>query len=476
MENWWRWLAVGLGVALGTGAGLAVAFARTHTSPWARITAAVVVVALVLVVPFSIVRLARASAAFNVGNQNLAHAVLLFEQRAPAPIRRLDDETRSNRVYLVLSTPDRLAVAFPYPCSQVGTATRDAQQASADRPDATELCDILTFDRQLVTSIEILGKGERPANDEPAKAEIVSLATDPGGADGLSSRVVYDQAYDFSQARVDESECDKANDIQGVWLRLEAHQAGRVEPIGFGAPVEGSPSGSELTTVLVNADDESVCGKLRPPSASRSDPWAVRLDAGTAARLFVGIQNVEDDPRRSVKLRYWPLSAAATDCAVRPATQDGVAGVACRPDVDARGGLGTRMRLPADATLIMRADVSDAEVAPTDDNGCPREALLPTLSIAGTSLDATGCQPSQEQTDAMTVTFAGFTQTMGDGLVEVVACPPAEGTGQVLGLRGTLATAAAAELPAGQEGPTAEPESASGLNSESADVVVACAG
>ncbi|MFW6034612.1 MAG: hypothetical protein ACOC9R_05685, partial [bacterium] len=341
----------------------------------------------------------------------------------------------------------------------------------------TELCDILTFDRQLVTSIEILGKGERPANDEPAKAEIVSLATDPAGADGLSSRVVYDQAYDFSQARVDESECGSASGMQGVWLRLEARQAGRVEPIGFGAPAEGSPSGSKLTTVLVNADDESVCGELGPPPAGRSEPWAVRLDAGTAARLFVGIRNVdEDDPRRTVKLRYWPLSAEATDCTVRPATQDGVAGVACRPDLDARGGLGTRMRLPADATLIMRVDVSDAEVAPAADNGCPREALLPTLSIAGTSLDATGCQPSQEETDAMTVTFAGFTQTMGDGLVEVVACPPAEGTGQVLGLRGTLANAAAAESAAGQDGPTPEPASASEPFSESSDVVVACAG
>src|SRR5262245_2565909 len=66
IENNWRWLPVSIGIALGISAGVIIAFARRAGSPLGWMGAAVAITAAIILVPFSIDKLARASAAFNV--------------------------------------------------------------------------------------------------------------------------------------------------------------------------------------------------------------------------------------------------------------------------------------------------------------------------------------------------------------------------------------------------------------------------
>jgi hypothetical protein len=463
LEDSWRVFTIGIGLALGIAAGVPIACARKFACPWGWISAAAIITLLVLLVPFAIVGLARASAAEDVRTQNLSHVVLQFAQQAPAPIRRLDDPTRSNRVYLVLSTPDRLAVAFPYPCTQLGTARGVKQQVGTSPSAHTNLCDVLAFDRQLVTNIEIVGKGGRPSNDDAAKADPVTLDTDPIEAD--SSRIVFEQPFDFAEA-LTSSPCPQSGlqDIHGVWFRLDARQAGRVAIGSTGEPTGAQPN-ADLAFALVSADDKRVCTGLQPPGQQ------VRVNADTAIMLFVGMKNVGHEyTRRTITLQFSPLSVDTTDCREVPVSSPTATTGSSSPspalptskmscEEDTTGGIGMRLRVPSGARLTVSVDVDNAGFAPTPANQCPADLTPPKVFVAGVPLKVTPrCQSSPREDGVTTVVFDGFTQGASDGAVEVAACPPAIAKARIVGLRGTLAVPAVAQEPPGQEqAPAAAP-------------------
>lgn len=474
LEDTWRWLTVGLGVALGVGGGLVVAFARLHPRPWAWIAASGVAVLFVLIVPFAMVGLARAAAAHDVRSQNLAHAVLQFEERAPAPIRRADDETRSTRVYVVLSTPERLAVAFPYPCTQVGTA---GERAGGSGGGTADLCDVLTFDRRLVRAIELVGKGGRPSNDVPERPEVVTLTTGTIGEDDLAPRVAYEQGFDFAAAASSRLDCrdggDKAKGFHGVWLRLEARQSGRVEvvrpePPGAGDPQPGAAD-RELAYFLVDAEDRRVCRRL-------GGSEAVHLDANATADLFVGMHKVDhDDTRQTIVLRFSPLAALATDCRLARPPGQTKATVACARGSE--GGLGIRLRVPAGAGLGVDVEVRRPGFAPTPDNACPAGAALPRVFAAGAAMTVLGCRASAVAQDAVTVTFGGFTQGGAEASLDLVACeaPGApDGSGALLSVRAALSPAVVPVAPAPEPGPESGVPAPAGAPSETAPVALTC--
>ena len=467
LEDSWRLFTIGIGLALGVGAGLPIAFARRLSRPWGWISAAAVVTLLMLLVPFAIVRLARASAAHDVRTQNLAHVVLQFADQAPAPIRRLDDPTRSNRVYLVLSAPDRLAVAFPYPCTQVGTASDVKQQIGTSPSAPTKLCDVLAFDRQQVTNIEIVGKGGRPSNDEPAKADPVILDTEPTEADYLSPRIVYRQPFDFAEASTSDLMCEESK-LHGVWFRLDVRQAGRVAISSTGEATGAQPN-ADLAFALVSADDERTCDELQPGQQ-------VRVNADTAALLFVGMANVDNEyTRRTITLQFSPLSAEPNDCRELPSLSPTATTARVNCQENPTGGLGMRVRVPSGARLTVLVDI---ELAPpnasflpaptgnntTADHKCPPRAS-PTVFVAGAPLTVTPrCQASPRGPGYLTAVFDGFTHGAGDSTVEVAACPPVHGNAEIVGLRGTLAIPAIAQQPPAQEEAPAAPRAPSGTS------------
>jgi len=310
---------------------------------------------------------------------------------------------------------------------------------------------VLTFDRRLVTNIEIVGKGGRPSNDTVAKAEPVTLDTGPSGVDELGARELYQQSYDLAEAGPNELSC-RAAQLHGVWLRLDAHQAGRIEPIGIPPPLPGQPVTQQLTFILVDVDDNTVCGTVTA-SALGADPsaWGVRMDANTSVLLFVGMENVgHERTRPRIGLRYSPLAADATDCRLAYGLN---AAKAIQCPSETQGGLGMRVRVPARAGLTALVDVANAGFAARADGTCPPDAGLPTLTAAGKSLRASGCVQSPREAESVTVTFTGFTQGTADGNVDLLACPPSADDGQILGLRATLSP------PAIRRGPAPPPES-----------------
>ena len=469
LENYWRWYTILVGATIGVGAGLIVAFVRANQAERAVwVTAAALLAIFVVLVPFTMVHLARASAAHDVRTQNLPHVVLQFENTAPAPIRRADDPTRSTRVYLVLSTPERLAVAFPYPCTQVGTAgggtTRDV-----------DLCDILTFDRDVVTTIEIVGKGGRPSNDEPGKSESVALAVGALEEDDLAPRVVYEQAYDFSNAMRNRLECrvpgSPASDLRlhGVWFRLEARQAGRVEPVT--EEVRSPTEDQDLTYVLADTEDERACREI-------PDTGRIRVDANSVVRLFVGMKDVNHDrTRRIVRLRFSPLDALASDCTIVRAPE-GAPTADCPEETD--GGMGMRVHVPAGTELTAAVEVEGGAFVPTSDNQCPNGARLPRAFASGVPLGVTGCQLSPLGEGRLAVVFGVFIQRGTDGPVDLVACPNTDAEDRIIGVHGLLSRSAAPAEPTRPTGPENPAESGGQappvgpVPSDTAPVVTAC--
>lgn len=234
-------VTIALGFVVGAVAGC-LALVLTLAGKWDRIGAFVILVVLVAVyLPAAVVQLARESAMYTMETRALVHAVIEFEEQAPASIRRSDDPASSVRVYVVLLTPERMAVALPYPCRQVtGTGPREVpldDQTFGASAAASDVCDTVVFDRDQVTSIRVLGTGGRPSNDEPDQADEVDLAAEMVNGE-VRTRTVYRQAFDFAEARSLSVVCPGgspgADDrrVRGVWLRLAAREPGWVSVDG----------------------------------------------------------------------------------------------------------------------------------------------------------------------------------------------------------------------------------------------------
>jgi hypothetical protein len=268
-----------------------------------RVVAFLVVIAVITVyLPFAVVRLAQASALQAMQTRRLAHAVIEFTDEAPAAIQSGDDPSRSVRVYVVLLTPDRLAVAFPYPCTHVTTArSSDIPLDDIDlskAPAGSTVCDTVVFDRDQVESVRILGKGDRPSNDEPDQADLVELAANPVNGE-VRAQTVFQQAFDFAKARPLSVTCqpspggasnhDGKTRRQGVWVRLAPSDPGWVS-------VEGSP-GHMLRKPVSN------------PGCQFDSPERFQVTAGEEQLVY--LYALEDDPDldvRTVTIRYTPLT------------------------------------------------------------------------------------------------------------------------------------------------------------------------
>ena len=303
IQGGWRLVGILVGVLVGLAAGeLAIALADPGGS---RVTHLVALMGLTVLgiafVPFAVVQLAQASAMNGAKTRAIDHAVIEFKEQAPSAIRRGDDPTRSVRVYVVLLTPERLAVAFPYPCRQI--AGRDAPEISSDEegfdldapPGASDVCDTAVFDRDQVRSVRVLGRGGRPSNDEPHQADEVVLAAEPDNGE-VRKRLVFQQAFDFAAARDlglpcgDAGFVERGTRVQGIWIRLVPHEAGVVS-------VDGGPG----HTLRLRVDRPDTC-EQDPP-----DPFQTVSGQDQLVYLFAPV----DDPSLdvlTVRIRYMPLA------------------------------------------------------------------------------------------------------------------------------------------------------------------------
>lgn len=293
-------LTTALGFLVGVIGGFLAHAITTSGRRWHRLVAFLVLVAVTVgFLPVAVVQLAHRSATFTMQSRDLTHAVIEFNDVAPAAIRRSDDPTRSVRVYIVLLTPERLAVALPYPCSRV--TTTEAREIPLNPLDfdtlrpASNVCDTVVFDRDQVKSIRVLGKGGRPSNDEPDQADEVALAAEP--VDGeVRTRTVYQQAFDFKEARPLRVTCEdrhvsgEERRVQGVWVRLAPRDPGWVS-------IEGGPESLFQLTV----GEPDTCRDFAPER--------FRVSPGRDHLVYLYAPRGDSDlDVKTVTIRYTPVA------------------------------------------------------------------------------------------------------------------------------------------------------------------------
>jgi hypothetical protein len=445
IESNWKSLAIVLGIVIGAGIGISIAIVRQRLlgdkqnlgteaqpdpsqatndtrsgahapplpSPQLVGVAIVTILAAVWFVPESIVQLARASAADDVRNQNLAHVIVEFADKAPQSIRRADNDALSERAYLVLLTPERIAIAFTYPCRQIQT------QATSSDADA---CDILTFKRDKVRSVRVFGKGGRPSNDTPERADSVTLDTI---ADDLTPRTILRQPFDFSETRTTTRDCRGApiEGKHGVWFRLHPVQAGRIELIN-------SDKHSEF--YLATSDDPRACHRL---DASNG----IRVSTNQDVLLFVSRPISSELARGIIELRYAPLTLQADDCHIeadssRP-TQRTV-------DCADKHGLSFTFSTTTRSTITTTVDIADAQ-HPT----CPSTNTdTPLVFLAGVELAPSECTPPASNSGGYSITYQGA-QPLDAGSWSLAVCPTPRAGAKVTGatIRPTRAERPASE-------------------------------
>ena len=351
----WRLVGILVGVLVGLAAGeLAIALADRGGSRVSHLVALFGLTVLVIAfVPFAVVQLAHASAMHGVQTRALSHAVIEFKEEAPAAIRRSDDPTRSVRVYVVLLTPERLAVAFPHPCRQI--TGREAREITFGEeglrldaaPDASDVCDTVVFDRDQVRSVRVLGRGGRPSNDEPDQADEVVLAAEPVNGE-VRRRLVFREAFDFASARPLKGTCGDAevgrrgSRVQGIWIRLVPHEAGVVS-------IDGGPGHA----LRVQVDRPDTCEQELPE----------RFQTVPGQDHLVYLFAPENDPSLdvlTVTVRYVPLA--------------------------------TVVDLTEPSKLLVTVEV-DAQDDPCNGTG-------PTIAAAGIDQDHTDCEFGEETRSA----------------------------------------------------------------------------
>jgi len=424
IESSWRWLPVGFGVAIGVAFGILLGVLidvvkglakpstetpapegepRPSSPPRSPALGIVLVsatmIAVLVFVPFLIVGLARARAADDVKTQNLAQAVIEFVDKAPQPISRPDDPKRSTRVYLLLLTPKRIAVAFPYPCTQVTTQ----QQTST----SVGVCDTLAFDRDQVRSVRVFGKGGGPTNDARDNAELITL--DVTG-DDLSPRTIYRQGFDFAAARPTTLDCrnqEGVDDAQGVWFRLVAGQAGRVDLLN---PDQKS------TFYLASPDDPRACRRV-------DELHGIRLGLREEALLFVTRPTSGEQARGVVELSYAPLAMRANDCRVIAVTE--------RPaqrtvDCNETETLSLNFSVPSPSSVAVAVETSssDAPDSPT----CPADLVAPRVLLSDLELPPGECRAATTEAGRYSILYRAGQPIAGGQWTLAVCAPPGVNT------------------------------------------------
>jgi hypothetical protein len=288
------------GVGLGLVFGVLVHLMRGGVLLWGAIAGGGALALLTVFLPWLTIELATFRAFRDIRGGFLPQVIVEFQNPAPSAIRRTDDPRRSDVVYLVLATTDRLFVAHPFGCDSVGIQ----HQIVVASPDVqSDICDIFAFDRDEVESIRMFGKGtRRPFNDEPSNPDVVTLAED--------AETNFDRNIELTAARADrcginDDETDR-NLAHGVWFELDAAQSGRVVFYSLSDPfyVTSMPleSGIRCDHITGHADK------------------AWELDVGR--KLFVLVSSPAGDRvEKHLKFSFTPLDFRFSDAAIGTTNQ-----------------------------------------------------------------------------------------------------------------------------------------------------------
>jgi hypothetical protein len=373
----WTWQSVGLlglwgGVSLGLTIGVLAVLVWQQDGFGPALPAVGIIALLTVFLPWSIGELAEFQALRDIRKPSLPQAIIEFRGDAPAAIRRSDDSSRSELVYVVLATKNRLAIAYPFGCRQVGEPTKPPARLGDGTPQS-ETCDIFTIDRKDVRTMRIFASNaEVPFNDERTNPDDVQLlAGEP---------TPYDQNLDLTAAH--EDNCDTGDgqspipdNYRGVWLRLDALQSGRLL-------FDHRPEG-----VYLSPPDTQNCIELMPDDAG------VRLSVGDQLMLLATAPEADRISRR-LAFTFLPLEFSGAD-------------------IDVREG-----ERPAGTPVPFRVEETSSISVTTDLNGDPPECIhyAPPGSDAKREL----CQEEDAgvETSSASVTFT-TEELIGPGLWEL---------------------------------------------------------
>ena len=293
------WGGVSLGLVIGGAGALALRTASGWRFLWLAVAAGVAIGFPITMTA----ELAEFQAVRNIRTRALPQAIIEFRDKAPSVIRRSDDPTRSDVVHVVLTTRDRLAVAFPFGCTSLRGKSQLAKVQGAPQTEAvsvpakdSETCDTFTFDRGDVRSMRIFGgDASRPYNDNPDKPREIALGSD---------EFQFDEHFDLTVARPDRCGEEAMENVRGVWLQIDvSEQSGR---LAFERRPEHLYVARPLTAGAQHAQTKLTCTKLRPDEGvrvHRRDRLLILVGSGSGSndraveRLTFSFAPLEFSPR-----------------------------------------------------------------------------------------------------------------------------------------------------------------------------------